>query len=313
MAIPTAEHARRTPRTSCRRCLNYVGMKQFLNRTAVPAGLLWGLHLDDAGVCNVCRAYERAFVPALVEKERNHALALAQRRGAIVAISGGKDSLALLHLARRTHHLDLHAFFFDSGYIADGVLRQVERVCARERVPLHVGGWRGRAATTFERHVEKGRLDQPHPCGACSAGIGEQLLALADTLRIPVVLNGSNYFARWDERVRANLRPRTPGGRTVVFSHFLYASHMRLPEVRRRVAALGATVVATGSTSSNCAVPARVHQRLGQALGHMPDLEDLSLEVMVGHRTRRSALEALMHKAPQARAFFTEVYGLAKG
>lgn len=45
--------------------------------------------------------------------------------------------------------------------------------------------------------------------------------------------------------------------------------------------------------STNCQVPDLVASRVLTALGHIPELEDLSLEVLVGHCSRDSALAQL--------------------
>jgi hypothetical protein len=278
----------------CRRCLSYEGMQRWLSRSAIPISLRWSFRIDDDGVCNVCKAYDRALDETALARERDAAVA-AGRSGAVVAMSGGKDALSTLYLAKVKLGLPVTALLLDNGFLVSRALRQAKRVCRELDVPLVVVTPKGRAQRAFDRAVAHADAMDRHPCEDCSALVADALLAFADDTAAGAVYAGSNYFVAWDKHgVRATTNVGTPKGRDVVFAHLPYAFRLKRLAVLRHVRALGATVTKAPGISSNCRVPALVHAR--GVVDHVPELEDLSLEVMVGHRSRKSALDELREK-----------------
>src|SRR5438128_11675665 len=92
-------------------------MQHYMNRRAIPATLLWAYHIDDDGICNVCRAYDAAFDAERVRLQLTQLIVGARAGGAVVAFSGGKDSLSTLYIAKERLGLDVVAFLFDNGFM----------------------------------------------------------------------------------------------------------------------------------------------------------------------------------------------------
>ena len=286
------------PRT-CRRCLSYEGMQHYLNRRAVPERHLWAFAIGEDGVCNLCHAYDDALDAELIARELLHVVTTARAGGgAVLAFSGGKDSISTLYVAKERLGLTVTAFLFDNGFIPNNVVTQAKRVCATLDVPLLIGRPRKLEQARLARIVDRSTVSDPPPCDTCSDWIARELGRVVDDVGADVVLIGTNYWIAWTERVHAAATRTTPSGRQVLFANLPFAARLTHADVVKNVKAAGAQVLPMPGMSSNCTVPALVQLRLGRAIGHVPEMEDLSLEVMVGHRTRKSALAELKKKAP---------------
>ncbi|HEY0880613.1 MAG TPA: hypothetical protein VGD87_03725, partial [Archangium sp.] len=95
-------------------------MPLFQIRGFARMGLLEHLTVPSRGPCSLCRAYDEAFSQqALDEELAQFETMLARRKkgpAALVAISGGKDSLSTLYLARK-RGWRVEGYLFDNGFI----------------------------------------------------------------------------------------------------------------------------------------------------------------------------------------------------
>jgi tRNA 2-thiocytidine biosynthesis protein TtcA len=123
---------------------------------------------------------------------------LADGDRVLVALSGGKDSLTLLHVlqerqARVPVRYSLQAGFIDPGFNA-GQAEELERWCRRRHVTLHVErtdhGWRAHSAENRE-----------NPCFLCARLRRQRLFELADRLGCNVVALGHHQ----DDRIETFL------------------------------------------------------------------------------------------------------------
>lgn len=98
----------------CKRCL-------------LPDSLL-GISIDEQGVCNHCRDYERNFAGWDSIKDRKaqefqqlleKAKSLKRPYDCLVPLSGGKDSTYALYLATKVYKLRTLAVTLDNGYLSD--------------------------------------------------------------------------------------------------------------------------------------------------------------------------------------------------
>jgi hypothetical protein len=142
--------------------------------------------------------------------------------------------------------------------------------------------------------------------------MGRRFGALADARGAPWLISGTNYPAFWEiavgddgravGRMQASHALATPAGRMWRVLHLPFAlrlGHGALRETLRSLDVdLDEVTAAVGGISSNCRVPGLVQARVGPALGHVPEQEDLALEVVSGHLSRDEALVALAGKAP---------------
>lgn len=170
------------------------------------------LRADRDGVCDFCRAWDarearfpggeaaRARLDALVARAR-------RRRGrydALVPISGGKDSLAVLDFVRHEYpDLRILAVTLDNGLLADHVLPTCRGLCddlGVEHVVWEPPGIR-RLARLFLQKTG-------HFCCPCEVALMDAYYHLTRLHRIPLVFLGSS--ARHDGAHPEAANPWTP-------------------------------------------------------------------------------------------------------
>lgn len=129
------------------------------------------LHLDDEGVCNVCRDYDRQVAAdrggEFLETDFIRLLKKYRGKGrydCMVMCSGGKDSTAALYLMKRRYRMSPLAFTFDLGFETDEALGNVNRAVDALGVDLlvHKSGY---MRDLFRRVIEsKAKVVICHLC-----------------------------------------------------------------------------------------------------------------------------------------------------
>lgn len=285
MAAMSDAHGGAAPR-ACTRCLFVEGMQLDHVARVVPPRLIGRWSVDDDGVCSLCRAYQRDFDRAALDAERDQLLVLARRAPVVLALSGGKDSLSTLWIARRQLALDVRAVLLDNGFIPAEVVGVARAACARVDAPLTVARLDRADASAFAQAVERDHAGADLPCGACSRFLERALVEAAKASGAAVLLLGTNYFASWAKRPSAVTV--SAGDVALPVLHLPYALGVTRDDVARNLEQLGATPVSGLAGSTNCRVPGLLRERASER-GHPIELEDLLLEVLVGHVPRQQA------------------------
>jgi PP-loop superfamily ATP-utilizing enzyme len=184
---------------------------------------------------------------------------------------------------------------FDNGFIPREVIEQARALCDRLKVELHVETLAGVKKKAFAEAVATVTATGPTPCDACGLGLNAGLAKLCARLGTSQVIFGTNFYASWLDRPSA--LALHPGKKPLYALNLPYALGLTAAQARQNVKKLGGTILTQAGVSSNCRVPGLVEARIGRRLGHVPELELLSLEVMVGHLPRREALAVLARRA----------------
>src|SRR5262245_51654261 len=125
----------------CSRCLLYAGMRFHLLQRQLDPEVTRTFTLDADGVCSICKAYAARLDWGLIDAElASFILEHARADGppAIVALSGGKDSLCSLVLCVRQLKIPTVALLYDNGFIPSEVIDQARRVCETLGTPFEV-------------------------------------------------------------------------------------------------------------------------------------------------------------------------------
>lgn len=273
----------------CSRCLFYEGMHFFLHPHLArsPAA---PVRIGADGRCSFCALWEERFSPVVVGAERQR---FEEDTGPVLVLfSGGKDSAAALVRTLRMGKR-AHALLFDNGFVPPAVVEQARRTCERLQVPLFVEQGGVDLEGALAQLDENGRT----PCEACINAVWVHAARRARELDAAYVVQGTNYWATW------SIFP--VGTRLLVDErlaiHLPFVMGQTAAETRALLHEVGFAPAELAGVSSNCRVPERVQERVAVALGHVPELEDLSLEVLVGHLSREEAVETLRRKAPAHR------------
>jgi hypothetical protein len=146
--------------------------------------------------------------------------------------------------------------------------------------------------------LEAAAPDRDTPCLTCARHAVAAAYEAAVELGAPWVFQGTNYFGEWKMVPRAGLEV-TYRGHAISHVNLPYAFGATRARTIELCDAVRWTAPALAGVSTNCRLPGVVQEKLSGSLGHVPELEDLSLEVMVGHLSRAEALDELRRKAPR--------------
>ncbi len=276
----------------CRTCVLYEGMRFALLGQQLPPDLVQGFAIHEDGECSLCRAYRVDEAGLAEELEAFVAAHRAQPAPVLVALSGGKDSVAALSLVVEGLGLDAAALLLDNGFIPTSVVDEASRLCRRLSTPLRVARLPPALAAELPALVEGFGPGRRLPCSTCSSGIFQALRQAADELGSHHVALGTNYHAAWRDGPRATSRLRSRAGRPLGRIHLPFAARRRRADTLRDVERLGVTLYRGSGHSTNCRVPGLL-AAAAPDLGHPVELEDMALEIMSGHLGRDEALGVL--------------------
>lgn len=280
----------------CTRCLLYAGMRFHLLQRQLDPSVTQRFAIGDDGVCSVCKTYEARFDRKRIDAELASFIldhTKPDAAPAIVALSGGKDSICSLVLCVRRLQIPTVAMLYDNGFIPAEVIEQAARVCEALGTPFEVVRPSSDEARTFNGLVERASSQVATPCAACSASIFRALDARADQLGSQWLVLGTNYHAGWSDPLSAVNVRKTASGRIIRRIHLPFAMGLTHDTMLETLDELGVVVHKQRGASSNCRVPELVQARVAPTLGHPTELEDLALEVMAGHLRREAALDEL--------------------
>jgi PP-loop superfamily ATP-utilizing enzyme len=269
------------------------GQRFYLSRHHFPEALVRTFEVGDDGICSICKAYAASYRPAGIAQDLARFRTACETTGAVLGLSGGKDSLSALYLAHEVLGVRVYPVLFDNGYIPQPVIDQARAVCERLSLPLEVRTHVGAGQATFRELVTGATVHAPPPCDACARSAWVAFDDVAAERGTSWVIFGTNYYAAWASRPYAASQRLNAAGRVMFHIHLPYALGVTRTRTLANVRSLGATPAKMPGVSTNCQVPAIVQRRLGAVLGHVPEREDLSIEVLVGHLTRDDALADL--------------------
>jgi len=156
------------------------------------------ISFDKEGVCSVCRRHEQLWAgwksglpQRWKELQRicNDARNKHREFDALVPLSGGKDSMFVLHKAVKELGLHCIAYTLDNGYLSKFARKNVERACRKlgvEQVYYRLNPHLiNRLYALFIRKTG-------YFCSICMRAIAMASLHVADMYRVPLVLRGSS-------------------------------------------------------------------------------------------------------------------------
>ncbi|WP_297624176.1 hypothetical protein [Nocardia sp.] len=254
--------------------------------------------IGPEGICSICAEFQAVEIRRDEEyAEFLEAVNKHSGTAAVVAVSGGRDSLSALWFLKHELGLEVIAVCLDSGYMVPAALTQLRELCATHDIDLRVFGLGEDEAGTLTHAVETLASSDGSPCHLCSTYTAHRLTSVADECGAPAVVFGTNHFFRWDDRPIGLFHRKRPDGRTRVTVGLPYVARLTRSDATRHTQAMGALIQTTDGISTNCHVPALLQVRIGRECGHVPELEMLSLEVITGHLTREEALADVIKAA----------------
>lgn len=290
-------------------------------RCGIDARIL-GIWLDTNDVCNECvdaASGERRSSETVRSTESPHswrdriadpvaAGLLTPRPGrgavdALVALSGGKDSLATLLIAKRELGLSVAALTLDNGFLLDPALAACRSWCDELDAPLTV--IRDAMHDDVRGALARRNLT-PWPCVACFDRLSRALITEATRLGGPAIVTGLRY--RWPggsacaraSQAFAAYAP-SPAAETLWVVNLPAAVGLAEAEERELLARHGWADPGIAGHSTNCLLPAHFERLHLERLGRPHEsARFVSLEARQGVISREVAIERTRADAPPA-------------
>jgi len=164
------------------------------------------IHLDPAGKCNYCHAFQAKYISlppetaATRQADFESLLQSSTRKhrsyDCLVPVSGGKDSMYVLYACSRTYNLRVLAFTFDNGFSSPSATANIEK--AIKILNVDFIRFKPSEAVLFKLY-RTFLLRTGEFCAPCNMLIGETSLKYARENNIPLIITGGG--GRWSAAI----------------------------------------------------------------------------------------------------------------
>jgi hypothetical protein len=165
------------------------------------------VELDDTGVCNYCRNFEKACPPIddqtrkSLESQLEARLSKAKRKAktydCLVPVSGGKDSMYALYVCVKKLNLNVLAYNFDNGFQSEEAAQNIDnavRVLGVDFIKVKP------SETLLFELFRTFLLKTGSFCAPCNLIISEAALRIAKQNKISTIVSGNS--PRWSAAFR---------------------------------------------------------------------------------------------------------------
>lgn len=301
---PSSAPADSKPR--CTNCLLPAGLRLLHDFFPVgpefqATGNISVVELDAAGLCPYCRLFQQNYDRHWLEQELLSWLDSLQHSGqpALLALSGGKDSLCALFLLAKVLKRPVRAFTLDNGYLPTVVLEQTERICREWNVPWEVVSdpLQREFSNEYQRDAQ-GRLQARTGldfCQLCSGRIRKALLQICRQQGHSHVVFGNKTYTQLTPRVSClKTLPLAAGGSLQVIN-LLFALRTNTTQMQNMLQDMNWQDPQLKGYTSNCLIPGLVAAARQRTLGYPADAGYIEMELRSGAWTRAEA-EALLRE-----------------
>jgi len=156
------------------------------------------ISFDNAGVCSVCRGYDRwtrGWESRLPEQRKllNEICRRVKNQhrefDALIPFSGGKDSSFVLFFAKKELGLNCLAYTYDNGYLSDHARNNIDKITRKLGVEhLYYRLDTELMNRLFALFIRK----TGYFCSICMRAIRMTTARVADLYNVPLVINGSS-------------------------------------------------------------------------------------------------------------------------
>lgn len=268
----------------CRTCLYH---------TRMP-----GIYMRADGRCNMCHAFEdglkRAVKDGRLASELKAALDPSETTDkscdVIVALSGGKDSSAVLGYVAQELGLRTVAVLVDNQFIPDYVKENCATMCAQVGAEFVVLDFDFRPEI---RQLMKAEQLEFVPCNVCSKRFKKLITDYATEIGCHRVLTGRNTWATIEPEVSGERLLKAYNDTIVSWYCLPFLLRWRMDDITSRLNEIkwNQRNKNIPGNSTNCLVPGMIGERFESLSGINADTALIADEVIVGFISRSEGLE----------------------
>lgn len=242
---------------------------------------------NEEGYCNYCQLYVQNYDAQALKQELNAFIQVTQKEPVVLALSGGKDSLTALYLARVLLQLEVRCVLYQNGFIPDKVIAQARRICNELSVPLDVithslqAEFKAEYPSHHGKRIAKTGLDF---CQICARQLGAVAVPYLQKHRSQWLLLGNKNYARLQPTVSA-IKPHQVEGFAYHSVNVLYALRITASQQQAILELMNWKDPQLSGYTSNCLVPGLVEAARFEKLGVASDRGYIEMELRSGAYT----------------------------
>lgn len=294
---------------SCKRC--FVPEKLFLWKDYYPVGASFvealrekerqqvtQVHLSAEGICNYCELYQANYKPEALRQELKAFVQATHQQPVVLALSGGKDSLTALYLAKEVLGLNLRCLLYQNHFIPPAVINQAQDICNKLEVPLDIVSQSLQTAFNTEYPVQNGeRVAQTGMdfCGLCAEKLANIAGAYLQHHQSRWLLLGNKTYTRLKPVVSA-LQNNAYQDYVYRSVNLLFALKIKADQQKEILQRLGWVDPQFEGYTSNCRIPGLVKKARFAKLGMATDQGYIEAELRSGAFTRTQAQALLLQE-----------------
>ena len=259
-----------------------------------------GIYMHSDGRCNMCHAYEIGYegsrISGSFKRELTECLDPDSTQNAdcdaVLGLSGGKDSSAVLSYLTQETDLRVTAVLVDNGFIPEFVKDNCSEMCARTGAEF--------VLKSFDFHVEMGRATKnpeatEYPCNTCSKSFSKIIADVAAGYGCQRVILGRNFWYRIEPKLTAVKKLMSRAGSEISFTSLPFLMRWKIEDIDPRLDQIG---WARGGDkivglSTNCTVPGKVESLYHDVMGIHPEAALISNEIICGFISRSQGKKEL--------------------
>lgn len=253
------------------------------------------------GICQYCQVYAAHYDPRILQAERQ--LFIQEVRAqppALLALSGGKDSLTALYLLAEVLQVPTHAFLYQNGFIPDFIVEKAQAFCERYQVPLTVVTHPLYREFRQEYSLQQDQTLQARTgldfCQVCSVQLKRISFELCDQLQAPWVVLGNKVYTQLKPYVSSVMRAKLQGKQRQTIN-LLYTLGVQNAHQQYILKQMGWTDPGLAGYTSNCLIPGLVESARRERLQLHSDQGYIERELRSGAYTRSEATALLKAEA----------------
>lgn len=267
-------------------------------RTCVYHTRMPGIYLYPDGRCNMCHAFDCAKSEAdkvgRLEKELSECI---QRRSdtnascdVVLALSGGKDSSAVLSFLSYETELRFKAVLVDNGFIPDLVKERCRLMCESVNAEFVIFNLDLRSEV---EKIQKEKNTSIYPCNVCTKYFKKIIADFAMSQNCNHVITGRNFWATIEPKLSGVKDIKAKNRSFVRLFYLPFLMKWKYNDVISRLDKIGWNnkKIKIQGLSTNCMIPGMVEKLYLKKTGIHPETPLLANEVISGYMTREKAQE----------------------
>lgn len=297
------------PKACCRICLIPENLLLFDDYFPISESYLARLNARDQhrvtrvglsdGVCQSCLVYQANYDPAHLKRELLRFIKDCKAgQPALLALSGGKDSLTALYLLRKVYQVETVAFLYQNGFIPEAVIARAQAWCDEFGTRLDVvteplyQAFRQEYALNSEGELEA-RTGSDF-CQTCSSQINRFGLELMDHYGASWLVMGNKVYTELEPKV-SSITERILKGKPRQVINLLFTAGIDSAKQAIILKAMNWSDPHLPGYTTNCYIPGLVEQARSKRLNAHSDQGYIERELRSGAFTRAEARALLSH------------------